>query len=63
MTRKAFKYRVYLTNGQRRLLDQRLEECRWVYNRTLAARRDAHAEGAPLGLYDTQALLPVWKVD
>ncbi|MDQ2998979.1 MAG: transposase [Chloroflexota bacterium] len=61
--RKTFKYRVYLTNGQRRMLDQQLEECRWVYNQTLAARRDAHAEGAPLGLYDTQALLPGWKVD
>ena len=29
--RKAFKYRVYLTNGQRRILEQQLEECRWVY--------------------------------
>src|SRR5215208_5736062 len=61
--RKAFKYRVYLTNGQRRVLEQQLEECRWVYNQTLAARRDAHTEGAPLGLYDTQALLPSWKAD
>ncbi len=61
--RKAFKYRVYLTNGQRRILEQQLEECRWVYNKTLAARRDAHTEGAPLGLYDTQAFLPVWKVE
>lgn len=63
MTRKAFKYRVYLTNGQRRILEQQLEECRWVYNQTLAARRDAHTEGAPLGLYDTQALLPSWKAE
>ena len=36
---KAFKYRIYLTNGQRRILEQQLEECRWVYNQTLAARR------------------------
>lgn len=28
--RKAFKYRIYLTNGQRRILEQQLEECRWV---------------------------------
>ncbi len=61
--RKAFTYRVYLTNGQRRILDAQLEECRWVYNQTLAARRDAHTEGAPLGWYDTQALLPGWKVE
>ena len=63
MTRKAFKYRIYLTNGQRRSLEQQLEECRWTYNQTLAARRDAYTEGAPLGLYDTQALLPIWKAD
>src|SRR5215218_9099384 len=61
--RKAFKYRIYLTNGQRRILEQQLEECRWVYNQTLAARRDAYTEGAPIGLYDTQALLPNWKAE
>jgi putative transposase len=61
--RKAFKYRIYLTNGQKRILEQQLEECRWVYNQTLAARREAYAEAAPLGLYDTQALLPNWKAD
>lgn len=59
--RKAFKYRIYLTNGQRRILEQQLEECRWAYNETLAARRDAHTEGVPLGLYDTVNLLPGWK--
>ncbi|MFL5802153.1 MAG: RNA-guided endonuclease InsQ/TnpB family protein [Roseiflexaceae bacterium] len=61
--RKAYKYRIYFTNGQRRILEQQLEICRWVYNETLAARRDAHTEGVALGLYDTQALLPGWKVD
>jgi len=61
--RKAFKYRLYLTKGQRRILETQLEECRWAYNQTLASRRDAHAAGAPLGLYDTQALLPGWKAE
>ena len=61
--RKAYKYRIYLTNGQRRILEQQLEECRWVYNQTLAARRDAHKDGAPLGLYDTVNLLPDWKAE
>jgi putative transposase len=61
--RKAFKYRIYLSNGQRRILDHTLEECRWVYNQVLAARRDAHMEGAPLGLYDTINLLPDWKAE
>ena len=40
--RKAFKYRIYLTNGQRRILEQQLEECRWVYNETLAYRKRAY---------------------
>ncbi|HEX9371047.1 MAG TPA: RNA-guided endonuclease TnpB family protein [Roseiflexaceae bacterium] len=61
--RKAFKYRIYLSNGQRRILDHTLEECRWVYNQVLAARRDAYTEGAPLGLYDTINLLPDWKAE
>ena len=57
--REAFKYRVYLTNGQRRILEQQLEECRWVYNETLAERKRAYKErGESLHLYDTQALLP-----
>ncbi len=61
--RKAFKYRIYLTNGQRRTLEQQLEECRWVYNETLAERKRAYEErGESLRLYDTQAMLPVWKL-
>ena len=59
--RKAFKYRIYLTNGQRRLLNLMLEECRWVYNRTLATRRDAYEQGVSLSWYETKAMLPGWK--
>jgi putative transposase len=61
--RKAFKYRIYLTSGQRRILEQQLEECRWVYNQLLEARRDAHTDGVPLGLYDTIKMLPDWKAE
>src|SRR5215207_4500611 len=61
--RKTYKYRIYLTKGQSRLLDQQLETCRWVYNETLAERKRAYAErGVRLRLYDTQAMLPVWKL-
>src|SRR6266498_3539080 len=59
--RKAFKYRIYLTNGQRRMLEQQLEECRWVYNQVLEARRNAHEQGVPLSWYETKAMLPQWK--
>src|SRR5437867_12658045 len=55
--RKAFKYRIYLTNGQRRILNTTLEECRWVYNQTLAARRDAHEQRASLSSDETKAML------
>jgi putative transposase len=59
--RKAFKYRIYLTNGQRRLLNLTVEECRWVYNQTLATRRDAYEQGVSLSWYETKAMLPLWK--
>jgi putative transposase len=60
----AYQYRLHLTRGQQRLLEQQLEECRWVYNQTLAARRDAWEQRQEtLGLYDTQALLPDWKAE
>jgi putative transposase len=61
--RKSFKYRIYLTNGQRRILEQQLEECRWAYNELLAERKRAYEErGESLRMYDTQAMLPVWKL-
>jgi transposase len=61
--RKAFKYRIYLTNGQRRVLEQQLEECRWTYNEVLAERKRAYEErGESLRLYDTMNMLPVWKL-
>jgi putative transposase len=59
--RKAYHYRIYLTNGQTRILNTTLEECRWVYNQTLAARRDAFSQGVSLSWYETKAMLPSWK--
>src|SRR5215468_5581890 len=59
--RKTFKYRIYLQNGQRRILNTMLEECRWVYNQTREAREFAYQNSIKCGLYDTQAMLPQWK--
>src|SRR5215212_1824627 len=59
--RKTYKYRIYLHNGQRRILNTMLEECRWVYNQTLEAREFAYEQSIKCGLYDTQAMLPGWK--
>jgi putative transposase len=60
--RKTFKYRLYPNKRQQRLLDQQLEECRWLYNSLLAARRDAWEQRQEsLRLYDQQATLPTLK--
>jgi len=59
--RTTYKYRIYLTNGQRRILNTMLEECRFVYNQTLEAREFAYQHGIKCSLYDTQAMLPQWK--
>jgi len=41
---------------------QTLEMCRWVYNETLAARKNAwEQEHQSLSLYDTNKLLTIWK--
>lgn len=62
--RKAYNYRISPTKGQQRILTALLEECRFVYNQTLAMRREAWEQRQEsLGLYATQALLPAWKAD
>jgi putative transposase len=42
--RKTFKYRIYPTKKQARLLEQQLEECRWLYNHWLEQKRDSYKE-------------------
>src|ERR1700724_739371 len=46
---KYFKYRIYPTKKQTRLLNETLEECRWLYNYLLEQCRDAyeHEEQIP----------------
>ncbi|RPJ26600.1 MAG: transposase [Chloroflexi bacterium] len=60
--RKTFKYRLKPSKSQRTKLVETLELCRWVYNETLATRKDAwEQEGKALSLYDTNKLLTLWK--
>ena len=66
--RLTYKYRLFPTSAQRTSLERVLELCRWVYNDTLAIRKDAYApNGLPTGkglsLYDTNKLLTIWKTD
>src|SRR5258707_10696051 len=62
--RKTCKYRLYPKNEQRRLLEQQLDACRWLYNRLLEERKTAweqHQES--VRLYDQHALLPSLKAE
>src|SRR5512133_1949714 len=59
---KTFKYRLQPSKSQRTRLLQALETCRWVYNETLATRKNAwEQEKKTLSLYDTNKLLTQWK--
>lgn len=59
---KAYKYRIYPSTGQQRVLNQLLEECRWLYNRTLAYRKDAwEQEHKRVDWHETKRLIPMYK--
>src|SRR5215211_2380624 len=59
---KTFKYRLQPSKSQRTRLIQTLELCRWLYNETLATRKNAwEQEQKSLSLYDTNKLLTLWK--
>ena len=59
---RAFKYRLYPTKQQQRLLAQQLEECRWLYNLLLSERRDAwEQQQESLRYYDQAMTLPILK--
>ena len=60
--RLTYKYRLNPTSAQRTSLERVLELCRWVYNDTLAIRKNTYEEsGKSLSLYDTATLLTQWK--
>jgi len=60
--RKTFKYRIYPTKKQIRIMNCWLEECRWLFNHSLAERKAAwEQEQKSLSLYEQHATLPVLK--
>jgi putative transposase len=60
--RKMFQYRLYPTKKQETLLNQTLEECRWLYNHLLHKRKEAYEqEGKTLSCYQQQATYPILK--
>ena len=61
---KTFKYRLKPSKSQRTKLNRTLELCRWVFNETLAIRKNTwEQEKKNLSLYDTNKLLTIWKRD
>ena len=61
---RTFKYRLKPAGSQRTKLDRTLEFCRWVYNETLATRKNTwEQEKKTLSLYDTNKRLTLWKRD
>ena len=59
---KTYKFRLNPTHHQRALLNNTLEMCRWVYNETLATRKNAwEQEKKSVSCYDTIKMLPGWK--
>ncbi len=62
--RLTYKYRLFPTSAQRTSLERTLELCRFVYNETLARRKNTYEEtGKSISLYDTNKLLIEWKAD
>lgn len=62
MVTKTMKYRLYPSNAQRTKMQDALDACRWVYNKTLEVRKKAWEEREEsLSLYDTNKMLTQWK--
>ena len=60
--RKTYKFRLNPTRHQRTLLGNTLELCHWVYNETLATRKNAwEQEKKSITHYETiKKMLLVW---
>lgn len=57
-----FRYRLKPTKAQVTILNQTLEHCRWVYNQTLALRKNAfEQEGKSVSYFESKRMIPVWK--
>lgn len=60
--RLTYQYRLLPTKAQQTKLAKTLELCRWVYNETLATRKNAwEQEQKYISCYETTKLLPAWK--
>lgn len=59
---KNFQYRIFPTKKQLTVLEQALEECRWLYNHLLENRKTAYEqEGKRLTCYEQLNTYPILK--
>ena len=59
---KAFRYRLYPTKAQQTKINITLEYLRWVYNETLAIRKNSwEQEHKNVSLFKTNKILTGWK--
>ena len=60
--RKSFQFRIYPTKSQLRKMESTLEGCRYVFNQTLALRKDAwEKDKENITLYECNSQLTIWK--
>ena len=58
------QYRLFPTKAQTTVLEQTLDACRWVYNKTLEIRETAwEQEQRSVSYFETKRMLPAWKVE
>ncbi|HWR26055.1 MAG TPA: transposase, partial [Methanosarcina sp.] len=61
---KITRYRIYPTKSQVTKLNKTLELCRWVYNETLALRKNAwETEQKRISYFESKKMIPIWKKD
>lgn len=59
---KAYKYRIYPTNDQKRMIEEHFGCCRYVYNWALEQKiKTYESEGQSLSYYDLSARLTLLK--
>lgn len=60
--RLTYKYRLFPSKSQRKSLQDILDSCRWVYNKTLEVRKIGWEERQEfISRYDTNKLLTQWR--
>ncbi len=61
---QVFRYRLKPTKHQAAILNRQLDLCRWVYNQTLAIRKNAwENEQKSISYYESKRHIAIWKQD